>query len=179
MLMTLLPHTSTPCAAVHALQVSIIRSSKADWQLQYTLQGNLNRLRLPALTPSHAADGLWEHTCFEAFIGAQGNSHYHEFNFAPSTAWAAYAFRDYRQRVAWDVPIAPVIIRQQTTQQLTVTVLLADALLPACTKGKALQVGLTAVIEAADGNKSYWALHHPSERPDFHHRDGLIYEIWP
>jgi hypothetical protein len=35
------------------------------------------------------------------------------------------------------------------------------------------QLGLTAVVEAADGSLSYWALRHPVARPDFHHRDGF------
>ena len=30
-------------------------------------------------------------------------------------------------------------------------------------------VGLTAVIEDADGGIAYWALAHPGEQPDFHH----------
>jgi hypothetical protein len=33
---------------------------------------------------------------------------------------------------------------------------------------------LTAVIEAEDGSRSYWALHHPKACPDFHHRAGFI-----
>jgi hypothetical protein len=40
--------------------------------------------------------GLWEHTCFEAFVAADGAAAYHEMNLAPSGAWAAFAFRGYR-----------------------------------------------------------------------------------
>jgi hypothetical protein len=32
-------------------------------------------------------------------------------------------------------------------------------------------LGLSAVIEQADGTKAYWALRHPSPAPDFHHPD--------
>jgi len=38
------------------------------------------RLRVP--------DELWQHTCFEAFIGTSSGAGYYEFNFAPSTQWA-------------------------------------------------------------------------------------------
>ena len=38
----------------------------------------------------------------------------------------------------------------------------------------ALKLGLSAVVEAGDGARSYWALRHPSEKPDFHHRGGLL-----
>jgi hypothetical protein len=30
------------------------------------------------------------------------------------------------------------------------------------------QLGLSAVLEEKDGTKSYWALAHPGEKPDFH-----------
>jgi len=33
------------------------------------------------------------------------------------------------------------------------------------------KLGLSAVIEEADGTKSFWALAHPPGRPDFHHPD--------
>lgn len=36
---------------------------------------------------------------------------------------------------------------------------------------------ITAVIEEADGTKSYWALAHPVEKPDFHHPDGFVLEL--
>ena len=36
-----------------------------------------------------------------------------------------------------------------------------------------LCVGLTAVVESADGRHSYWSLRHPAGQPDFHHREGL------
>jgi hypothetical protein len=39
------------------------------------------------------------------------------------------------------------------------------------------QIGLTAVIETATGEKSYWALHHPAEKPDFHHRGGFALSL--
>ena len=28
-------------------------------------------------------DGLWRHTCFEAFVGIPGAEPYYEFNFSP------------------------------------------------------------------------------------------------
>ena len=43
---------------------------------------------------------------------------------------------------------------------------------PARSIALAWDIGLTAVIETADGQLSYWALQHPAARPDFHHRGG-------
>lgn len=38
-------------------------------------------------------------------------------------------------------------------------------------------VALSAVIEEAHGAVSYWALAHPSDKPDFHHPDSFILEL--
>ena len=40
-----------------------------------------------------------------------------------------------------------------------------------------LEVGLTAVLEAADGQLAYHALHHPLERPDFHDARGFMLRL--
>jgi hypothetical protein len=36
-----------------------------------------------------------------------------------------------------------------------------------------LNIGLAAVIENTDGNKTYWALQHYAEQPDFHLRQSF------
>lgn len=38
-------------------------------------------------------------------------------------------------------------------------------------------VGLSAVIEEAEGTRSYWALAHPADKPDFHHPDSFACDI--
>ena len=48
-------------------------------------------------------------------------------------------------------------------------VLLDTAALPP----KPWSLGLSAILEEADGTISYWALAHPPGRPDFHHPDCL------
>ena len=34
-----------------------------------------------------------------------------------------------------------------------------------------------AVLEGADGSRTFWALHHPSEQPDFHHPDCFAAQL--
>jgi hypothetical protein len=34
--------------------------------------------------------------------------------------------------------------------------------------GTTWELGLSAVLEENDGTKSYWALAHPGDKPDFH-----------
>ena len=48
-----------------------------------------------------------------------------------------------------------------------------------------VRLGLSAVIEEADGRVSYWALAHPAPKPDFHHAGTLALQLpkhashWP
>ena len=74
------------------------------------LRGDIARLRIPEDCTPERTDQLWEHTCFEAFFAAHGESAYREFNFSPSGQWAAYAFKDYRQAEDQVPVIAPPTI---------------------------------------------------------------------
>lgn len=93
---------------------------------------------------------------------------YQEFNFSPAGHWAAYGFTGYRAGMQ-SLAIQPVIHCECTEQTLQ---LMATIPLPSALRYQTLQLGLNAVIEARDGGLSYWALAHPGERPDFHHRAG-------
>ena len=46
-------------------------------------------------------------------------------------------------------------------------------------RNSVLALGLSAVIEDADGALSYWALAHPAAKPDFHHREAFTLKIEP
>ena len=39
------------------------------------------------------------------------------------------------------------------------------------------QLGLSAVLEEVDGTKSYWALAHPEDKPNFHHPDCFAAQL--
>ena len=146
--------------------------------VMFTLRADIDRLRIPFAVPPRRTDGLWRHTCFEAFLGVRGSPTYHEFNFSPSGEWAAYAFRAYRDGgpVA-DDKFAPSIFTQQAADQLTVQTTIPLACLQGIQRGDIMRIGLAAVIEAADGTLSYWAVTHPSEKPDFHHADSFALEL--
>src|ERR1700679_3141274 len=64
---------------------------------RYVLRAEISRMRIPPAQSTARADGLWRHTCFEAFIMAPGRAGYYEFNFAPSRQWAIYRFDAYRE----------------------------------------------------------------------------------
>ncbi len=136
----------------------------ADGLLWLTFEVVPSRVILiPELTAGQRRDGLWQSTCFELFVTKPTG--YAEFNFSPSGNWAAYEFSGYREgmtKIA--VRPTPAIAVFDDGDRLTVSVALDRTALP-----QGAQFGLCAVIEEADGTKSYWALAHPPGKPDFHH----------
>jgi hypothetical protein len=166
MFQTLRPHPDTPCPAVSALEAEVVRTG-GGLTLAWRLTGDLAHLAIPARAAAERTDGLWNHTCFEAFVAAEGEG-YLEFNIAPSTHWAAYRFDGYRQGMAALEIAAPKVETVTAGDVLEVRVALDVPL------AGPWRIGLTAVIEAADGALSYWALAHPPGQPDFHHADGRV-----
>lgn len=165
-----------PLASNHSVQsltADIDRSPDGGLMLRYRLEGDLTKILIPQAKPPSANDGLWLHTCFEAFV-AHETADYYEFNFSPSGEWAAYGFDGYRERTSWSIGRPPAVEVSQELHQLLLTARIAPADLPAAGR---LQLGLSAVIESADGALSYWALHHPGERPDFHDRAGFVHSL--
>ena len=155
------------------LELSVALSpTREGLRLVYTVAGDTVALRIPSASKPGPADGLWQHTCLEAFVAVDGDAAYREFNFSPSGQWAIYRFAGERIRAVsdGDAQAPPVLHTTLNADQLTLTAEVSWSALPAQT-GE-LSVGLSAVIEESDGRLSYWALRHAGERPDFHHPAG-------
>jgi len=164
----LICHPATACAVPLSLTVTATTMPDGGLSLHYRITGEA--IRLPSRQPAGPADGLWQHTCVEAFVAEDGRG-YREFNFSPSGQWAAYRFGDYRERDAGFIPAGePQCTVTPRPEGFELQATLAAALLP---PGNTLHIGLTAVIEAADGSKTYWALAHCSAQPDFHLRQSF------
>jgi hypothetical protein len=146
---------------------------------RYVLRADMARLRLPQARAGRRADGLWRHTCFEAFVSADAAAYY-EFNFSPALDWAAYRFDDYRAGMsAATLAHAPglQVHRSGDGLELAATVHL-EGLAPLCA-APALRLALAAVIEEQNGRLGYWALRHPPGNPDFHHPESFTLELPP
>lgn len=154
---TLEPHPDFPPRNVEAIEVfaDIRRGASA---LVYRVIGQLPLIP-PAAAPGRT-DGLWQHTCFELFVRRVGEEGYFEFNFSPSSEWAAYRFDSYREGMA-ELPLAVPVI-EPIEDGVRVQVDLGG--LP---EGE-WRIAITAVIEEVDGTKSYWSAAHPAGKPDFH-----------
>lgn len=175
MRLALARHPDTPCAAVTRIEVDVVRPRPGSLALAYVVMGDVAGLRLPPATAPMRADELWRHTCLEAFVRPDGGEAYWEFNFAPSMQWAAYRFSGYRAGMTAAGELAPPRMEVRAAGErldLRTSVELPNALWDA-----PWRMGLSAVIEEADGAKSYWALAHAPGRPDFHHPDSFACEL--
>lgn len=172
-------HPDTPCTAVESIRSSI-SWEHGKLKITYALNGIVEQLRIPAERAAHPTDNLWQHTCFELFIGAKNDVEYYEFNFSPSGEWAAYEFRDYRDGgpIHGD-GLDPKITVQRSAAALELSAKLRLNRLTGLQSGVYLWLGLAAVIEDLSGSLSYWALKHPPGKPDFHHSDNFSLEIEP
>jgi hypothetical protein len=162
-------HPDSAGTAVRAIDVEVARLANGI-EVTYVLAGDMERVRIPAISAPRRADGLWQHTCCELFIAESAGKGYVEFNFSPSTEWACYGFSSYRKAAA-DAGKAPVISVRSSPQSLELCARVAIA------SPRKLVLGLSAVIEQDDGTLSYWALRHPAGKPDFHHRDAFALEL--
>lgn len=164
--MELIAHPASPPRDVNGVHVSSeLRRGRS--RLSYRVIGGGLRVPEPALP--ERTDGLWRRSCFELFVHPAGREDYVEFNFSPSTQWAAYRFTGYREGMAPLDVAAPIIVAHAQGVEVTLDL----GLLPASD----WQVGLTAVIEELDGTKSYWALRHPDAAPDFHAEGGFALAV--
>lgn len=164
MRLALFIHPDFRSDAVRSLKAQLSRTARG-LALRYEAEGEIARLLLPPSAAPARTDELWKHTCFELFIS--DGAGYREFNFAPSTQWAAYQFSGYRQGMATHENRAPRIKSSASTDRYEMRVELDGDFAP----GAAF--ALTAVIEETDGAKSFWSLRHPDGGPNFHHADNF------
>jgi hypothetical protein len=171
-------HPDSRSPTVRQIEVDATRLRAGGLVLRYVVGGKVDKLALPSVTAPTRTDELWRHTCFEAFIRPSLGEAYYELNFAPSTQWAAYRFDNYRtgMRVAGEIGVPRIEIEKAPGQFTLQATLLWDE---SSELGRAVtwRLGLSAVLERADGDKSYWALAHPAGKPDFHHADCFALEL--
>jgi len=172
MQLTLVPHPAAlPADPEFKLWASVDHAASfgavATTNIWFGIGAPAGRFVIPEGTGGARVDGLWQTTCFEAFLRAAGEDSYREWNFAPSGDWAAYDFASYRADMAHAEVESPPYIRMEdnfTWWALGATIT-AEA-------GEKWELGLSAVLEELDGTKSYWALAHPpGDEPDFHAPD--------
>ncbi len=168
------PHPDTPSAKVTGVSVEVAQSRRNLLTLWYTVHANVAELVIPPPAEPLRTSGLWESTCFELFVRSGAGDSYDEFNFSPSTQWAAYSFRGYREGMApAAVEHEPIISHTEPLESFELHVSLPIRL------PRPGHLGLSAIIEEKSGRKSYWALAHPPGDPDFHDRACFTLQLPP
>ena len=86
-------------------------------KIEYQLRGNLSQLIIAKHVNSPTRQyNLWEHTCFEFFLGIKDSTNYWEFNLSPAGHWNVFYFANYRQDIAEEMLFnsLPFQIKQQS-----------------------------------------------------------------
>jgi hypothetical protein len=164
--------------AVRGLTASARVGGAGKLAVRFVLDADMSQVALPTLRPSVRTDELWQHTCFEVFVGLPDSDAYVELNFSPSTAWAMYGFVGYRRGMTpLEVKRSPRVAVRPMARGLVLEAVTYLAELPMPQAGSPLRAGAAAVVEEKDGRLTYWALTHPSALPDFHHRLGFVLQV--
>jgi hypothetical protein len=173
------PHSDSPRLPVDELMAEVRRKSGGKLELVYRLSGELEALLIPELSNPSRADALWKHTCFEIFILKDEAPGYAEFNFAPTGQWAAYSFRNRRSGMrnieqVNEAAIGTMMFGRQFVLKAELDLSGVEGL-PSL--GATWRAAISAVIEAVDGRKAYWAVQHPEGSPDFHAPEGFVIDL--
>ncbi|MEA3062129.1 MAG: hypothetical protein QOJ94_1910 [Sphingomonadales bacterium] len=172
---TLRADPAYPCDPIEAIEVAVDRVSSTRVQFRYVVIGDISRLRIPPPAPPLRTPRLWEATCFEAFLRAEGEDSYLELNFAPSGQWAAFAFTHYRRGMTdAPLPAAPDIWVRRNTDRLELQATVSPGL-----GAGPYAMNVAAILENVDGGRSFWAARHPDEGPDFHHPGCFLDRLPP
>jgi hypothetical protein len=161
----LVSHGDFPSNAIRTIAVEASRGDDGRLDLEFVAAGAVDRVRWPDWKAVEQADRLWEHSCFELFVRAPDATDYAELNFSTSGQWAAYRFDGYRSGMR---PVDDVLVGGGRTFGDGEVRIRRTINLPDWSGAGEWHVGLSAVIETLDGDKSYWALAHPAGPPDFH-----------
>lgn len=144
-------------------------------RIAFDLMAQLADLAIPEFEPSNVKrrDNLWEHTCFEVFLRPEISPSYWEFNLSPSGEWNVWSFSGYRKGMQPETCFSELPSEVQTLSESEFRVEISIDLkpLPAFSY---FNLGLSAVLEQKDGEKSYWAVSHSGNVPDFHAEKGWL-----
>ena len=160
----LIAHKAFPPLAVTSVEARII-GRDADWlRLRWRIEG-AGKLVVPEFAGRGRADELWRTTCFELFLRPYGGEAYCELNLAPSERWNAYDFSSERDGMTE----RPFPREPDCTLRQGSSFAIFDAAIPAAgLPDGPCAMNIACVIEEQGEAKSFWALEHTKDEPDFH-----------
>jgi hypothetical protein len=175
MLITLKPHPKTPGPDIE-IAVEVMRPRAEGIDLRFLITGDVSQIVVPERVRPSRADELWRSTCFEAFIQKDGGG-YCELNQSPAGYWAAYEFSGYREGMYAHPGVEVRDFRRNMEEGALTIGATFDLDRVMSGQSSPWRIALSAVIETKVGDISYWALGHPSDKPDFHHPASFVLEL--
>ena len=160
----LIAHPAHVPARITGVEAKVI-GFDADWlRVRWRIDGAQD-LVVPPFAGRGRADGLWKTTCFELFLQPEDQGSYVELNLSPSERWAAYDFSAYRN----GMDERPASREPDCTMRLGSSFAIFDAAIPRdILPVLPATANFACVLEEAGSKISYWAIAHPSGKPDFH-----------
>lgn len=169
----LVSHPAHQPVLVRSIEARIIGFDATWLRARWKVLG-AGKLVVPSFAGKGRADGLWQTTCFELFVQQPDGSAYVEINLSPSERWNVYDFSGRREGMSE----RPMPREPECTMRLGTDMAIFDAAIPAIGLPTApWRCGFTAVIEEQGGVKSYWALAHSGDVPDFHDPACFLEEV--
>lgn len=146
-----------------------------ELQINFILEDKNNIVAMEKDARPERTHELWKTTCFEAFFGVKGTNQYWELNVAANGNWNVYSFDGYREPAPpKEETRIPQISFYGSMEDESFRLELKIPLGKLGLQNKKLEVSLNSVIEFKNKEKSYYALKHVGEKPDFHQRDSFI-----
>lgn len=119
----------------------------------------------PSASPARRLQ-LWRQTCFELFWGPLQEPNYWELNAAPAGHWNILAFAGYRRGLTEEPRIGARVTTCHHPDGFSLR-----CTLPVASLGcpGPYRLAPAVIICLGDEGRTFWAVRHPGETPDFHH----------
>lgn len=172
----MIPHALVPFGNAPGdarFRLTAMARRREGWlDFRYDLRGPLAELVVPPpVTAPERRDGLWQGTCFEAFLARPDAEGYHELNLSSAGHWNLYRLDGYRRGLRPE-PAQTVLPFQLLGEADHLALAFSLDLGPLQLAETPVELGLTTVLEHGDGRCSYWALSHTGAEADFHTRQS-------
>lgn len=160
------------------LQADLNLISADSFELNFKWVDLKNEIVFNQVQAAKRQMGLWQHTCFEAFIKPIqdfSTTNYYEVNFSDSGAWNLFHFTNYRE------PQPPQELSKADLVCIDVQKNANGGLAKAIFKIKdanfqQVKISLCAVVVTKTLGTTYWSFKHADSKPNFHHFESFIIE---
>ena len=107
---------------------------------------------------------LWKETCLEFFLLNEEKGEYLEFNFSPNQDWNCYHFLSYRKGMSEYSIVQPIFKMTENSLEVRIELNGIDF-------QQYSSIQISVVAKDKQQRIHYYALNHPTQKPDFHNTD--------